>query len=66
MMKRTLDSKAHPHVDPDRIAELCYENYLHTLPKRGKPKEHQEWTMLACFLTQRGRQLFDQTIVTKH
>jgi len=34
---------------PDEIASLCY-NHFNKLPKRGKPEEGREWTLLAAVI----------------
>ena len=31
----------------DKVAELCYQKYQ-SLPKKGKPQENKEWTLLSC------------------
>lgn len=33
----------------DEIASLCYDHF-NKLPKRGKPEEGREWTLLAAVL----------------
>lgn len=35
----------------DRMAALCYKHYSQ-LPKKGKPQEGKEWTLLAAVVQQ--------------
>uniref|UniRef100_A0A8D2LFQ4 Uncharacterized protein n=1 Tax=Varanus komodoensis TaxID=61221 RepID=A0A8D2LFQ4_VARKO len=34
----------------DAVARACYAHYEQRLPKRGKPAEGREWTLLAAVL----------------
>lgn len=34
----------------DRVAKLCCEQY-NRLPKKGKPQQHKEWTLMAAVVS---------------
>ena len=48
----------------DEVAALCYKHYA-CLPKKGKPQESKEWTLLAAVVLQtQGGLLFDPPMIS--